>query len=121
MVDGALTEGRLWAAAPRMVGMSKSHASLAFDGAVLDRYLRLPQGLRSSIYTPETRSLTPVCEWALRLWPWEGKDVFHGLVRVEVAPENGTAEVADRLSRWLLAEPAPLSTPHHRSDHLLYR
>lgn len=120
LVDGALTESPLWAADARMVGISKSHATLPFQGADLDRYLRLPQGSRSSIYAPETRSLTPVCEWALRLWPWEGKDVFHGLVRVEVAPENGTPEVADRLSRWVLAERAPLSTPDHRWDRLLY-
>jgi hypothetical protein len=120
LVDGALTESPLWAADTRMVGISKSHATLPFDGADLERYLRLPHGHRSSVYTPETRSLTPVSEWALRLWPWEGKDVFHGLVRVEVAPGNGAAEVADRLSRWLLAERAPLSTPDHRWDRLLY-
>jgi hypothetical protein len=120
LVDGALTESPLWTADLRMVGISKSHATLPFDGADLDRFLRLPHGQRSSIYTPETRSLTPVSEWALRLWPWEGKDVFHGLVRVEVAPANGTADVADRLSRWLLAERAPLSTPDHRWDRLLY-
>jgi hypothetical protein len=120
VVDCALTESPLWAADPRMLGVSKSHATLPFDGEDLDRYLRLPPGHRSSVYAPETRSLTPVREWALRLWPWEGKDVFHGLVRIEVAPANGTPEIADRLSRWLLAERSPLSTPDHRWDRLLY-
>jgi hypothetical protein len=119
VVDGALTESPRWAADPRMLGVSKSYATLPFDGEDLDRYLRLPPGHRSSVYAPETRSLTPVHEWALRLWPWEGKDVFHGLVRIEVALANGTPEVADRLSRWLLAERAPLSTPDHRWDRLL--
>jgi hypothetical protein len=120
VVDGALTESPRWAADPRMVAISKSHATLPFDGADLDRYLRLPPGHRSSVYTPQTRSLTPIREWALRLWPWEGKDVFHGLVRIEVAPENGTPELADVLSRRILAERAPLSTPDHRWDRLLY-
>jgi hypothetical protein len=120
VVDGALTESPRWAADSRMLGVSKNHATLPFEGEDLDRYLRLPSGHRSSVYAPETRSLTPVHEWALRLWPWEGKDVFHGLVRIEVAPANGTPEVADRLSRWLLAERAPLSTPDHRWDRLLY-
>lgn len=120
VVDGALTESPLWAADPRMVAISKSHATLPFEGPDLERYLRLPHAHRSSVYAPETRSLTPVREWALRLWPWEGKDVFHGLVRVEVAPENGTPEMADTLSRRLLAERAPLSTPDHRWDRLLY-
>ena len=120
VVDGALTESPRWAADPRMLGVSTSHATLPFDGEDLDRYLRLPPGHRSSVYAPETRSLTPVHEWALRLWPWEGKDVFYGLLRIEVAPANGAPEVADRLSRWLLAERAPLSSPDHRWDRLLY-
>ena len=72
------------------------------------------------MYVPETRSLTPVREWALRLWPWEGKDVFHGLVRIQVAPMNGAPDTADALSRWILAERAPLSTPDQRWDRLLY-
>jgi hypothetical protein len=120
VVDGALTESPIWAADPRMIGVSKSHATLPFDGPDLDRFLRLPYGRRSSIYSPETRSLTPVREWALRLWPWEGKDVFHGLVCVQVSPDNGAPATADSISRWLLAERAPLSTPDPRWDRLLY-
>jgi hypothetical protein len=120
VVDGALTESPIWAADPRMVAVSKSHATLPFDGPDLDRFLRLPPGHRSSVYTPQTRSVAPIREWALRLWPWEGKDLFHGLVRIEVAPANGTPETADILSRRLLAERAPISTPDHRWDRLLY-
>ena len=120
VIDGALTESPLWAADLRMLAVSKSHATLPFDGRDLERFLRLPHNHRSSVYAPETRSLTPVREWALRLWPWEGKDVFHGLVRVQVAPDNGTPAMADLLSRRLVAERAPLSTPDHRWDRLLY-
>ena len=76
---------RACSASPRATRRCRSRAS------DLDRYLRLPPGHRSSVYAPETRSLTPVHEWALRLWPWEGKDLFHGLVRIEVAPANGTS------------------------------
>ena len=120
VVDGALTESPLWAADPRMVGVSKSHATLPFDGPDLDRFLRLPYRCRSSIDSPETRTLTPVREWALRLWSWEGKDVFHGLVRVQVSPDNGTPAMADSVSRRLMAERAPPSTPDPRWDRLLY-
>jgi hypothetical protein len=120
VADGSLTESPAWSADPYMVGISKSHSTLPFDGPDLERFLRLPYGCRSSIYAPETRSVAPVRQWALRLWPWEGKDVFHGLVRVEVSPANGLGATADRLSRWLLAERAPLSTPDHRWDRLLY-
>ena len=119
VVDGGLTESPDLAADPRMVGVVKSHASLPFDGPELDRYLRLPAAHRSSIFAPETRSLAPVSSWALRLWPWEGKDLFHGLVRVEVSP-SCAPEKADLLSRWLLSERAPLSAPDGRWDRLLY-
>jgi hypothetical protein len=120
VVDGSLADSPDWAADPRMVGVVKSHATLPFDGADLAHYLRLPAGHRSSIFAPATRSLAPVRAWALRLWPWAGKDLFHGLVRVEVAPANGTAERAAAISRWLLAERAPISTPDARWDRLLY-
>jgi hypothetical protein len=103
-----------------VVGVSKSHATLPFEGEALERYLRLPPGHRSSIFVPASRRVVPVRAWALRLWPWEGRDLLHGLVRVEVAPDNGTPEVADRLSRWLLAERAPVSAPDPRWDRLLY-
>lgn len=120
VVDGTLTESPAWARDPRALAVAKSHATLPFGGPALERFLRLPYGHRTSVYTPETRNVTPVRQWALRLWPWEGKDVFHGLVRVEVAPENGTRTMADLISRRLLAERSPLSTPDHRWDRLLY-
>ena len=119
VVDGGLTESPDLASDPRMVGVVKSHATLPFDGLDLDRYLRLPPGHRSSMFTPESRNVTPVRSWALRLWPWEGKDLFHGLVRIEVAP-TCTSDHADRLSRWLMSERAPLSAPDGRWDRLLY-
>ena len=120
IVDGSLSESPRWAADPRMVAISKSHSILPFQGADLERYLRLPPGHRSSIYEPAARSLAPVRAWGLRLWPWEGKDLFHGLIRVEVAPANGSPELADVLSRWILAERAPVSAPDRRWDRLLY-
>jgi hypothetical protein len=119
IVDGGLTESPDLSRDPFMVGVVKSHASLPFEGADLDRYLRLPHAHRSSIFVPATRSLTPVYSWALRLWAWEGRDLFHGLVRVETAP-GCTGAQADQLSRWLLSERAPLSAPDGRWDRLLY-
>jgi hypothetical protein len=120
VIDGSLSESPDWAADPRTVGVSKSHATLPFDGADLERYLRLPSGQRTSVFAPASRSVAPVLAWAVRLWPWEDRDLFHGLVRVEVAPVNGDTENADLLSRRLLAERAPLSTPDPRWDRLLY-
>jgi hypothetical protein len=120
VVDGSLAESPDWANDERAIGVSKSHATLPFDGEDLERYLRLPRGQRTSIFAPASRSVAPVRAWALRLWDWEAKDLFHGLVRVEVAPGNGLPATADQLSRRLLAERAPLSTPDPRWDRLLY-
>jgi hypothetical protein len=120
VVDGSLSDSPRWAADARMVGISKSHSVLPFGGEDLERYLRLPAGHRSSIYAPETRSLAPVRAWGLRLWPWEGKDLLYGLVRVEVAPTNESPATADAISCWVLAERAPVSAPDRRWDRLLY-
>lgn len=120
VVDGSLAEFPAAGTDHRMVAVSKSHSTLPFDGEELERYLRLPVGHRSSIFTPASRRFVPVRAWALRLWHWEGRDLLHGLVRVEVAPGVGTTERADELSRWLLAERAPVSAPDKRWDRLLY-
>lgn len=120
LVDGSLAESPDWAADLRTIGVSKSHATLPFEGSDLEQYLRLPLGHRTSIFQPQTRTVAPVLAWALRLWEWEAKDLFHGLVRIEVAPANGTPATADLVSRRLLAERAPISLPDLRWDRLLY-
>lgn len=120
VIDGSLAESPAWALDQRMVGVAKSHAALPFEGNDLEAYLRLPVGHRSPIFQPASRQLAPVRAWALRLWPWEGKDLLHGLVRIEVSPANGTPERADQVSRWLLAERAPISAPDPRWDRMLY-
>ena len=120
VIDGALSEGIDWVADPRMVGVVKSHSTLPFAGADQVTYLRTPYAHRSSVFAPETRSLAPVHSWALRLWPWQGEDLFHGLVRIETRVEDDTLSTVDQLSRWLLAERAPVSAPDPRWDRLLY-
>jgi hypothetical protein len=120
VVDGALSESPQWVADPHAIGVIKSHATLPFDGPELERYLRLPPGCRTTIFAPAGREIAPVYSWALRLWPWEGKDLFHGFIRVEAAATTETLASADEISRWLLAERAPISTPDPRWDRLLY-
>lgn len=120
VVDGSLAESPQWAADPRMLGVSKSHATLPFEGADLEAYLRLPSGTRSPLFQPAGHDVAPVWSWALRLWPWEGKDLLHGLVRIEAAPIPETLARVDQFSRWLLAERSPVSAPDPRWDRLLY-
>ena len=120
VVDGTLSVSPQWAEDARMVALSKSHSILPFDGTDLEQYLRLSCGHRSSVFAPATRSLAQVRAWGLRLWPWDGKDLLYGLVRVEVAPSNGSTVVADAISRWIMADRAPVSAPDRRWDRLLY-
>jgi len=120
IVDGSLTESPAWAADGRMLGVAKSHATLPFDGPDLQGYLHLAPGHRTPVFQPGSRRYSPVFAWALRLWPWEGRDIFHGLIRVEAAPTPATLGRVDEYCRWLLAERAPASTPDPRWDRLLY-
>ncbi|HEU5218211.1 MAG TPA: hypothetical protein VFU23_06105 [Gemmatimonadales bacterium] len=120
VVDGSLSESPAWARDPKMVGVSKSHSTLPFEGEDLVTYLHLSAGHRSSIFQPASRRQAPVHAWGLRLWPWAGKDLLYGLVRVEVAASESRTVSADQLSRWVLAERAPISAPDARWDRLLY-
>ena len=102
-------------------GVVEEPPTLPFRGDDLEATSGLPAGHRTSVFARVTAHGRPgLRSWALRLWPWEGKDLLHGLVRVEAAPVNGTTALADRLSRWLLAERAPVSAPDPRWDRMLY-
>jgi hypothetical protein len=120
VVDGSLSESPAWAASPRTIGIAKSHSILPFEGADLEQYLGLPCGHRSPVFAPAKSQVAPVYSWALRLWPWQGHDLFYGLVRVEARPGAETVTSADRISRWIMAERSPLSAPDARWDRLLY-
>ena len=120
IVDGVISDAETWARDPKTIGISKSHATLPFDGPDLKRYLTLPAHHRTSVFEPAMWRFAKVHSWALRLWPYEGQDLLHGLVRVEVAESAQGVERADELSRWILAERVPLSRPDLRWDRLLY-
>jgi hypothetical protein len=102
-----------------MVGVIKSHGALPFTGDDLETYLTLPSGHRSAVFAPGTRQVTPVHSWALRLRPWQGHDLLHGLVRVETAARDAVPGDADAISRWLLTEVTPVANDP-RADRLLY-
>lgn len=120
LVDGSLTLSPRLAASPRAVGVIKGHRTRFFDGDEARVLLGLEAGERTSIFRPRTRNFTPVHSWYLRLRPPAGRGVLWGLVRVEVAAAESSPELADRISRWLLSETAPLSLPDPRWDRLLY-
>lgn len=119
IVDGTLALSPEWTADPRMIGVVKTHGSLPFAGAELEVYLTLPANQRTSVFAVTGRSGSMIHAWGLRLWPWDGHDLFHGLVRVEIASSDASLASVDQLSRLLLAERAPV-TSDPRGDRLLY-
>jgi hypothetical protein len=119
LADGTLTASPEWSSDPRMLGIVKSHAVLPFEGDDLERYLTLPAGHRTSLFQPGSRDIAPVFAWGLRLHAFAGRDLFHGLIRVEAPATDATRADVDLLSRYLLAERAPLSSDP-RADRLLY-
>lgn len=115
VVDGSLAVSPLFSTDRRAIGVIKGHAVLPFAGADLETYLTLPRGMRTSVFVPASQRVTPVYSWALRLADFAGRDLFHGLVRVEMASDCD----ADMVSRHLLAERSPRARDP-RADRLLY-
>ncbi|MEX2285209.1 MAG: hypothetical protein WEE89_22170 [Gemmatimonadota bacterium] len=120
LADGTLTNSPELASSLRAVGLIKSHRTRFFDGDNARLLLGLGAGERTSVFEPQTRRWTPVHSWYLRLRDPHGHDVFWGLVRVEITASAHSAESADRISSWLLAELAPLALPAAQWDRLLY-
>ncbi|MBV9878943.1 MAG: hypothetical protein JO180_00525 [Gemmatirosa sp.] len=125
-VDGGLQGSEIVAAAPCVVGVVKSHRTLYADGDALRLVLALGTGQRSSVIRIAAPRRAPVASWYLRLRDPAGHDPMWGLVRVEAAdravtesPEQLAAR-ADAISRWILAETAPLALPDGRWDKMVY-
>ena len=119
LVDGSITLSPELAACPRAIGLIKSHRTRFFDGDEARTILDLKVGERTSVFEPRTRNLTPVRSFYLRLRAHDHRDIFWGLVRVELARAHDVTH-ADVVSSWLLAETAPISLPDARWDRLLY-
>lgn len=121
VVDGQLAISAALARHPRAIGVIKSHGAQFLEGRHLERALTLPAAHRTSVFRVHGgHGRTEVDSWYLRLWPWEGRDLFYGLIRIEIAaaPEPGAR--ASGISGWLFAERATLAAPDARFDRLLY-
>jgi len=106
---------------PNLVGVIKSHQTQYFSMEEQRKVLSLRAGERSWVFRPISRQRqAPVYSWYLRVRPNDGQDVYFGLIRVEVAANDRGLEMADEMSRWLLAERRPLSLPDSRWDKMFY-
>ena len=104
----------------RVLGVIKSHETQFLAGHDLEAALTLPAGHRTSVFSRSAGRRAAVYTWYLRLWPWEQHELLHGLVRVERPATAESVADATAVSRWLMAERAPLAAPDGRWDRLLY-
>lgn len=121
-VDGGISGSERVARNSCVVGVVKSHRTLYAVDDALSVVLRLGPGERTTVFLLEPKRRTAVASWYLRLRDATGHEPTFGLVRVEIArdPDVDISARADEVSRWLLAESAPLALPDSRWDRMTY-
>lgn len=121
LIDGGIAGSEEVARSTEAVGVVKSHRTLYVAGDAMDAVLGLREGERSTAVALASPRRTPVATWYLRLRDAGARGPFFGLVRVEVALQaDGITGRADEVSRWLLAERAPVALPDARWDVMVY-
>jgi hypothetical protein len=121
-VDGQLSD--VSESNRRAVGLIKSVARPEFVGKDVGMLLDLEPGMRTTSFVPDWQLRRGPGEqrtsWYLRMWPPQrGADALGSLMRVE-APRETEPEQIDEISRWILAERAPLAKPDPRWPAMIY-
>lgn len=121
-VDGQLRDIR--ESNRRAVGLIKSVARPEFVGKDVGMLLDLEPGMRTTSFVPDWQLRRDLSEqrtsWYLRMWPRQrGADALGSLMRIE-APRDTETEMVDEISRWVMAERAPLSKPDPRWPAMIY-
>jgi hypothetical protein len=121
-VDGQLQD--LPGSNRRAVGLIKSVARPEFVGKDVGMLLDLEPGMRTTSFVPDWQLRRSQGDhrtsWYLRMWPpQQGADALGSLMRVEAARDTEPEQV-DEISRWILAERAPLAKPDPRWPAMIY-
>lgn len=119
-IDGGIAGSEALSKSAAAVGVVKTHRTIYGGSNGMLAALALPQGHRTPVVRIAPRGRAPVLSWYLRLRDPAGRDAFWGLVRIEVADGSVPAERAELVSRWALAERAPLAAPDSRWDRMAY-
>jgi hypothetical protein len=119
-IDGPLPPAGAARSSELAVGLVKSHRTLYATGADLHAILALRACERSPAFAVVAGGREPVASWYVRTRDNGGKDALWGLVRIECAMSDRITLRADTVSRWLLAESAPLALPDPRWDKMTY-
>jgi hypothetical protein len=121
-VDGQLP----WASTPtpRAIGVIKSVSRPEFVGGDVAMLLDLEPGMRTTSFVPGWqvgRAATDQrTSWYVRVWPpQQGAYALGSLMRIE-APRHTPPEAVDEITRWILAERAPLAKPDPRWPAMIY-
>jgi hypothetical protein len=121
-VDGQLRDVR--ESNRRAIGLIKSVARPEFVGRDVGMLMDLEPGMRTTSFIPDWQLRRDRSEqrtsWYLRMWPPQrGADALGSLMRVEAARDTEPEQV-DEISRWILAERAPLAKPDPRWPAMIY-
>ncbi len=119
-IDGSITASAIAASSPLAIGVIKSHRRLYAEGPAFPVLMALEAGERSSAFRVAPSSRNAVASWYVRVRPAKGRDALFGLVRVEAAETADITALADEISRWVIAEGAPLALPDGRWDKMAY-
>jgi len=119
-VDGGISGAGRASQSALAVGVVKSHRTLYATGDSLGIVMALEAGVRTTAFEIRSPRRTTVASWYLRLRDARGRDPFFGLVRVEIARDSWSAARADEVSRWVLAERAPVALPDKRWSTMAY-
>jgi hypothetical protein len=121
-IDGGISGSERVATDARSVGVVKRHRTLYVGADALPLLAELALAERTNAFQVASTTRTAVTSWYLRLRDATGRDPMWGLVRVEVAetPDGSASARADEVSRWLMAERAPVSLPDPRWDAMAY-
>ncbi|WP_119069712.1 hypothetical protein [Rubrobacter indicoceani] len=126
-------DGQLPAPTENAVGLIKNARKFFFGGEEARMLLDLEAGKRTTAFVPPWRNERMKAgraeeeraSWYVRMWPAsassEGADATSGLIRVETnVPFSRQSETFDEISRWILAEKAPLARPDLRWASMIY-
>lgn len=121
-VDGQLKDIR--ESNRRAIGLIKSVARPEFVGKDVGMLLDLEPGMRTTSFVPDWQLRRDLSErrtsWYLRMWPPQrGADALGSLMRIEAPRDTEPAQI-DEISRWILAERAPLAKPDPRWPAMIY-
>lgn len=119
VIDGSLRGFESLGADLRLLGLIKSHETQFLAGVDLTAALTLPAEHRTTVFRRHGSEGDPVFSWYLRLWEWQGKDLLHGLIRLERPALQAVLDDVDEVSAWMLSERAPVADDR-RSDRLVY-